>query len=456
MSSFLKFGISCLIFLVFGYPSFAGSWKAGRSAIVITPTQSTWMSGYGSRDRPSEGKRTELWCKAVVIEDSTGRQGVIITLDLVGIGRKLSTGICRKIAEKHSIQRNQIILNTSHTHTGPIVGGNLNTMYFIDEGNWERVAEYAAFLEGKVLETVEGAFSDMQPADLSSGFGFETFAVNRRNNRESSVPDLRKQGELNGPVDYRIPVLKVANPMGKPIAVIFGYACHATVLSDYLWSGDYPGYAQIELENRFDDCVALFMAGCGADVNPLPRRSAELARNYGKRLADAVQLTLEGVMEPLDPVLAVSYTEIPLKFHALPDVKQLQEQSESENRFIAARGKSLLSTLEHQGKLDDSYPYPIGVWQLGNSVLWITLGGEVVVDYSIKFRKLFGEMTWTSGYSHDVMAYIPSSRVWKEGGYEGETAMIYYGLPNKWSSVVEAVITDKVSQMVDSIRNSQD
>jgi hypothetical protein len=42
-----------------------------------------------------------------------------------------------------------------------------------------------------------------------------------------------------------------------------------------------------------------------------------------------------------------------------------------------------------------------------------------------------------AGYSNDVMAYIPSRRVLLEGGYEGESAMIYYGLPTKWSAEVE-------------------
>lgn len=30
-------------------------WKAGVEKVNITPEQSMWMAGYGSRDRPSEG-----------------------------------------------------------------------------------------------------------------------------------------------------------------------------------------------------------------------------------------------------------------------------------------------------------------------------------------------------------------------------------------------------------------
>ena len=73
------------------------------------------------------------------------------------------------------------------------------------------------------------------------------------------------------------------------------------------------------------------------------------------------------------------------------------------------------------------------------------LGGEVVVDYSLRLKRELGQSkTWVAGYSNDVMAYIPSHRVWNEGGYEGATAMVYYGLPTRWSERVEDQIIDEV------------
>ena len=38
------------------------------------------------------------------------------------------------------------------------------------------------------------------------------------------------------------------------------------------------------------------------------------------------------------------------------------------------------------------------------------MGGEVVVDYSLGFKKQFGDDVWVAGYCNDVMAYIPSLR----------------------------------------------
>jgi len=52
------------------------------------------------------------------------------------------------------------------------------------------------------------------------------------------------------------------------------------------------------------------------------------------------------------------------------------------------------------------------------------------------------------GYANDVMAYIPYTRVLKEGGYEGATSMIYYGLPSVWAPTVEDTIVAEVRRQV--------
>src|SRR3712207_8784409 len=60
----------------------------------------------------------------------------------------------------------------------------------------------------------------------------------------------------------------------------FGYACHATTTALYEWSGDWPGAAQIELEKAHPGATAMFWAGCGADQNPLDRKSTRLNSSH--------------------------------------------------------------------------------------------------------------------------------------------------------------------------------
>jgi hypothetical protein len=99
--------------------------------------------------------------------------------------------------------------------------------------------------------------------------------------------------------------------------------------------------------------------------------------------------------------------------------------------------------------LPHSYPCPLQRLRLGDAVTLIALGGEVVVDYALRFKAEYGwEDTWVAGYSNDVMGYIPSLRVLKEGGYEGGGAMVNYGRPGPLAPEVEEVIARQVHELV--------
>jgi hypothetical protein len=434
-----------------GSTGWGAGWKAGTAKAAITPKESLWMAGYGARDRPSEGAVHDLWAKALGLEDPSGRRALIVTLDVCGIDRDLSRRIRDGINAELKLTPDRIVLACSHTHCGPVVGANLITMYPLDEGQKRRVAEYTATFERSVREIASAAFAKLEPVELAWESGRADFAVNRRNNREADVPKLREQVALQGPVDHDVPVLRVRGADRKVRAVVFGYACHCTVLSFYKFCGDHAGFAQLALESLYPGAQAMFVAGCGADQNPLPRRTVELAERYGNELAQAVRRVAETPMRPVSGNLDSAYEEIPLRFGTLPTREQVETDAASKNGSVARRALKLLRTFDKDGKLPETYPYPVEVWRLGD-LTWVFLGGEAVVDYSLRLKRNLGSShTWVSAYCNDVMAYIPSLRVLKEGGYEGETSMIPYGQPTKWSEEVETQIIDAVTRLERSL-----
>ena len=434
-------------------PAFAAEpgWQAGFGRANITPEKFMWMSGYGSRTAPADGKETDLWTKAMVLK-AGDRTLVLVTLDLVGIDRDLSLKVCKLIQEKHKLPREAIILSMSHTHCGPVVGTNLRSMYFYDDEQAKLVDDYTAKLPALILKAVDIAAAAVEPVALSWATGTAGFAVNRRENKEPDVPKLREAGQLKGPVDHDVPVLAARDAKGTLKGVVFGYACHATVMAYQKWSGDYPGFAQLDLEKTHPGATAMFFAGCGADQNPLPRRSVELAKNYGKQLADAVEAVLAKPMTALPAEWAGAYKEIDLPLADLPSRDALVKDSTSPDKYVASRAKMLLKRLEAGVPLPASYPYPVQSWRLGDLTL-VTLGGEVVVDYALRLKRELGpQRTWVMGYANDVMAYIPSARVLKEGGYEGAGAMVYYGLPTVWGDKVEELIVAEMVRQHRSLR----
>ncbi|HVC94649.1 MAG TPA: neutral/alkaline non-lysosomal ceramidase N-terminal domain-containing protein, partial [Pirellulales bacterium] len=390
--------------------------------------------------------------KALVLEDPAGRQVALVTLDLVGVHRDLSLVVRDALTKKYGLQRSQVAIACSHTHCGPVVGHNLMAMYLLDDTQKSLVEEYSVGLERKLIDLVGEAIGKLAPCQISWGNGQATFAVNRRNNKEPDVPKLRDEGRLVGPVDHDVPVLAFRDGEGRLTAVVFGYACHATVMSFMQWSGDYPGFAQLNLEEAHPGAVTLFWAGCGGDQNPLPRREVAHATEYGRQLADAVERTLAGVMTPLVGELATVYTEVELPFDHLPSGEELRRQASSANQYEAQRAKLLLAQLDAGRPLSPTYPYPVQLWRLGPDLLFVTLGGEVVVDFALRLKAELGrERTWVAAYTNDVMAYIPSRRVLAEGGYEGGGAMVYYGLPTIWAPEVEALIVKQVHSHVEAV-----
>jgi neutral ceramidase len=432
------------------------TWRVGVARVKITPDEPLWMAGYGSRTHEASGKYSDLWVRTCALEDAAGERAVLVSFDLLGIHRALAQAICQSLEQRCGLRRSQVALCFSHTHSGPVVGKNLEPLHYrlLNTDQQQRIDKYAEELPRRILDCVQQALSDLQPCELVWGSGTATFAVNRRNNTpEDKVPALRAANQLQGPCDHDVPVLAARRPGGSWKSVVMGYACHGTVLADYSWCGDYPGFASMDLEARYPDCVAQFWAGCGADQNPLPRRKLELAQQYGGQLAQAVVAVVSDTSQTqvLPAKLRTSYEEISLPLDEVPTREQLEQAAQSEDRYQRARAEMQLERLAAGQSLPATYPYPVQAWVLGDQVQWIFLGGEVVVDYALRLKtELRGKQTWVAGYANDVMAYIPSRRVLAEGGYEGRDAMVYYGICGVWNPQVEQLIVDAVQRLVRS------
>lgn len=429
----------------------APAWKAGVARSIITPDEPLWLAGYAARQRPAEGKMHDLWLKALALEATDGRRAVLMTADVLGFPRASAERICAELRERHGLGRDQIMLTASHTHSGPVLESALYDIYPLDDAQREAISRYTRRLEAIAVETAGRALQALQPAALAVFEGTADFAVNRRNNREADVPALRAGGTpLPGPVNHRVPGLIVRDSGDEPIALVFGYACHATVLDGYQWSGDYPGFAQLELEAANPGMTAMFFAGCGADQNPIPRRSQELCEKYGKQLAAAVMDAIARPTRTPEPTLKTAFSILDLQYEQ-PDEATLR-QTAAGTGYTARWAQRLLAEKENGVSWPGSYPYPIQVWRLGADQYWVALGGEVVVDYVNRLQERLSPGVWVAGYANDVMAYIPSRRVWEEGGYEAG-AFAVYGLPAvRWQPEIEDRILAEVQRLTDAVR----
>ncbi|MBA7552985.1 hypothetical protein ES705_45565 [subsurface metagenome] len=186
-------------------------WKAGVARVVITPEHSMWLAGYAARNRSSEGILHDLWAKVLVIEDARGERAVLVTTDLLGLPKNLSDRIRNQLEAKFELSRAQIILNSSHTHSGPVLKDAMYDIYPLGPHQLKIIGQYSDKLAGQIVAIVGEAFQSMEPVKIYAQNGVTRFQVNRRNNDEST---LSRQTELKGPNDHAVPVIKVVNEAG--------------------------------------------------------------------------------------------------------------------------------------------------------------------------------------------------------------------------------------------------
>ncbi len=425
-------------------------WRVGTSRREITPPGPIWMGGYASRNHPSDGVLQPLWAKALVLADREGSKAVLVSLDLIGIDRRLSATVGARVFQKTGIPPERIVLNCSHTHSGPVVAGVTPLVYDLDAPQQAAVDAYAKTLEDGLVTLIVAAVNDLRPATLAFGEGQATFGANRRALRAKASAKTPDAPTRPAPVDHAVPVLVARDPAGKLRAVLFGYACHNTTLGIYQINGDYAGFAQAALESRHPGAAAMFVSGCGADVNPQPRRTVELAQQHGNALAAAVDEVLGRSMQTLSgPADASERGDLLVVRTA--GKSGLERLLLNKSVYQQRLGKYLLGELAAGRHLPTSCPCPVQVIRFGDDLLMVVLGGEVCVDYALRLRREFaGRRIWVASYSNDVFAYVPSERVLREGGYEGGEAMVYFGLHGPFQPGLEQRLIDAAKRLAET------
>ena len=436
------------ILIILGCTTAHAQWKASVASVDITPDEPMWLSGYAARTAPHTRVLSRIHVKALALEDPAGERLLAITSDLLTMPRELAEPVARRLAARFAIPRSRVLLCASHSHSAPVIEDRLIVMYFLDENRRAQVKRYTKQVEEALFAAGSEALESLEEAAVFAGSGKAGFAINRRRRN----PD--------DSIDHEVPVLRVdflARREGEPHsrrAVLFAYACHNTVLSGPDLCGDYAGFAQKELERVCPGTTALFASGCAGDQNPDPRRKIELAKKYGAELANAVKSVMDAEMTPVRGLTAAAFGHTSLQLSPVPSRKQIELDAKSKDKYIRARAERLLARLDAGKSIEETYPYAAQVWRLGETRIVVALAGEVVVDYALRLKREVPRLDFQPtgvmaiAYANDAPAYIPTEKVLREGGYEGESSMRYYDFHGPWAPGIEETIMSHVFDLV--------
>lgn len=166
-------------------------------------------------------------------------------------------------------------------------------------------------------------------------------------------------------------------------------------------------------------------------------------------LSHAVDKVLGTNMKPISASLSPAFSYVDLAYEELVDLERLRPIAGGNRPLQARWATRMIDKIEAGETFSDRYPYPVQAWKMGNELLFIGMGGEAVVDYSLRIKQEFSQRTWVCGYANYMAAYIPSRRVWEEGGYEGGPHLDEYGHPAwRWKGDVEDRIAVAVHTVV--------
>jgi Neutral/alkaline non-lysosomal ceramidase, N-terminal len=444
-----------ILFLLFsfdqGITKARGPVEIGVSRVDITPDHPVRLTGYGNRTTVFDSVEQKLWAKALVLAQKGKPTMVWITLDLVGFPGFFADTLYTRLVQKVGLKdRAQLVVSATHTHNGPETGVLVNI--FGKTLPAEQLADvklYRDNLLDKLEKLVVEAYSLKAAGELSWGNDQVTFAMNRRVLEGGKWKDF---GETpNGPVDHDLPVLRATDLEGKLVALLINYACHGTTLvpEHNFVHGDWMGATQDMIEKKYPGSTAMVAIGCAGDSNPSPRGEFGHVNQHATMITDKIDKLLNGnKFTALDNIPVGKMKKVDLMFAHVPDAKEFVEQS----RLEAADGlyaRNSLSILAEGGSISSTIPYPVQVWSFGNQLAIVFLGGEVVVDYSLRIKREFiKEKIWVNAYSNDVSIYIASKRLFTEGGYEVDGSMPYYNHPSRLTEDTEQKIMNTIHELI--------
>jgi hypothetical protein len=410
-------------------------YEVGAAQVDITPDYPIRLSGYGARQKESEGIDQHIFAQALVIGANEKNLAVLITVDNLAVPAYMREEVAVRLAKKAGLRNERLAVCSTHAHTAPMLAGVCANLYGADipSDQQERIDRYTRELTDKVEQAALAAIKDRQPATLAWGQTKAGFAANRRTK--------------GGPADHDLPVLVARDKSGNIRALLLSYACHCTTLGDKPnhICGDWAGYGREYLERDHPGAVVLVALGCGGDANPSPRGNLEFAQQNGNAICSAVNDLVGQPLTPLRQKLACRVKSISLPYDTPLTRERWTARAQSTSDWIAYHAKRNLDRLDRGEKLPTELPYLVQTWRFGNELAMVFLPGEVVVDYSLRLKREYDSgRLWVNGYANDVPCYIPSQRIWREGGYEGGDAMVYYDRPTRLTEGTEELIVSIV------------
>jgi|GEM_PF-1767833 len=413
--------------------------NAGFAKRCISPTLPAVLEG-NNLSAPCESVRDDLYARALWLEQE-GRQVAVVALDLLFMDRPEVDYIKSVIWRRFRFEPDQVMLNFSHTHSGPRVS------------RWSYSGEpspvYIDALAERIGDAIEEAMADAEPVTMLAGTGATSLPISRR--RPNAEGYAEWGPSHSEPVCRLLPVCQFLTASGYVKAVLFSVSCHPTINYLPVLSAEYPGQAVTRLNAHFDTTGCMFLQGAGGDAKPVNIADGERrfrptdwsdVERAGEIVADEVMQTADILRACGEPELRSELVEIHLPMEPTPDAAALE--TISRDRAVDAMKRAwaadMLEQLRQNGVLPQTVPVQMHFLQLSRSVRLVGLEGELMADLGTLIAGTFPTgVTFPMGYTNGARLNIPADRQLPQGGY-GVDSIWEFHWPAKLALGIDATI----------------
>lgn len=420
--------------------------RAGVARREITPPLGIFLMGYGGRIQGNLGAHDVLYVTTLVIHDGE-RHAALLTVDHTFINARIVDQLKAHIQESTSIAPQAVFVCCSHTHAGPIG--------YADEHSRPADQAYIALLLDRLLESVVEANDKVQPVTLRAGVDAAHININRR----QQTPDGIIIGQNpDGPVDHSVQVVQVLDAGGQSLATLVNYACHPVVMGplNRYASADWVGAMRQTVEAQLPG-YCLFFQGATADVNPRKMRWTadnwdeveEQGQAVGAAVLRAVEKSAPLASGPLQARQATQWLQLRPASGYNAQLRAFLPNAQTDEEIKAAIHDEFPwhTTIEQRGT-EQYAAMNAGMLRMGEWAL-ATLETEPFTEtgYALKAASP-ARMTFVVGYTNGCNSYLPIHSTYESGGYEVETAALFYGLPAGFVQGSAEQVTAALAQML--------
>jgi neutral ceramidase len=440
---------------------------AGWAEVEITPPLGIALGGRGGPETLAKKVLDPLYAQVLYLKDANGKGFILVSFDLVGLPHELSDRIRTDIVNETGVEWNLIVLNASHTHSGPYMIRSL----MAGVGPPPQIEQdYFQSLEERILSATRTLAKGLRPVKAEVFEGTSEVGINRRGKNKQGqrgiIPDPK------APFDEKVWVLRITPEDGRAPAVIFSYACHPVIVYGYAFAGisaDFPGVARDTLrETLGKDVHAQFVQGFAGNIRPRVVAEVEAGRfrasrpedvqKAGKDLASAVVTAMKGQGKTLSLDLAAASGR-PFLPRDKPPSREVYEKMRMEavaktNKFLMAVSDYWLQRYEAGEGFAKGDAWSVSLIRLADNQWIVHSGGEPCIEWRAKISQWLKPLkivTW--GYTQEAKSYLPTEAMLPEGGYEVlESNRARASTPAPYAPGIEAAIRESLLRQLAFIR----